>query len=200
MDHLTFTVSDMVAGYVTSYDPAADSFGLKTTDGREFTAFLTPTAYAELVRNLGEPYHDATAQMREMLVPGRYLFVSGIFYPQGEHHKFEAKHLVFCGATEAAFRFEKQDWWVKQVRQLADFYLKAEFGDGQIDFNNYRTGLSLTGTKQRAGRQETDTLSRLVYGFASAYLMTGEGRYLEAATKGTEYLRQHLRFEEFSFA
>ncbi len=196
MDHLTFTLSDMIAGYVTSRDAATDSFSLKTTDGRQFTVFLTSTTYAELIRNLGEPYHDATGQMREMLAPGRYLFAYGIFYPQGEHHKFEAKHLVFCGATEAEYRFEKQDWWIQQVRQLADFYLKAEFGDGEIDFSKYRTNLTLAGSKKGTGRQETDTISRLVYGFASAYLMTGEDRYLEAATKGTEYLRKHLRFED----
>jgi mannose/cellobiose epimerase-like protein (N-acyl-D-glucosamine 2-epimerase family)/anti-anti-sigma regulatory factor len=198
MDHLTFTTSDMIAGYITRFDAATDSFGLKTTDGREFTIFLTSTTYAELVRNLGEPYHDATGQMREMLVPGRFLFASGIFYPHAEQHKFEAKQLVFCGATENEFRFEKQDWWIKQVRQLADFYLKAEFGDGDIDFSKYRTSLTLMGMKGTIGRQETDTISRLVYGFASAYLMTGEERYLEAATKGTEYLRQHLRFEDKS--
>src|SRR5262245_34011905 len=106
MDKLTFTVSDMIAGYVTRRDAAGDSFGLKTTDGREFTVFLTSTTVAELMRNLGEPYHDATGQMREMLAPGRYLFAYGVFYPQGGSHKFEAKHLVFCGATENEFRFE----------------------------------------------------------------------------------------------
>jgi mannose/cellobiose epimerase-like protein (N-acyl-D-glucosamine 2-epimerase family) len=43
-------------------------------------------------------------------------------------------------------------------------------------------------------RQETDTISRLVYGFASAYLLSGDERYLEAAEKGTEHLREHMRF------
>lgn len=43
-------------------------------------------------------------------------------------------------------------------------------------------------------RQETDTISRLVYGFASAYLLTGNERYLEGVEKGTEYLREPMRF------
>ncbi|MCA8909526.1 MAG: AGE family epimerase/isomerase, partial [Rhodospirillaceae bacterium] len=42
----------------------------------------------------------------------------------------------------------------------------------------------------------TDTISRLVYGFASAFLLTGNDRYLEAAEKGTEYLRKHMRFAD----
>ena len=34
----------------------------------------------------------------------------------------------------------------------------------------------------------------MVYGMASAYLLTGQDRFLEAAEKGTEYLRDHMRF------
>ena len=55
--------------------------------------------------------------------------------------------------------------------------------------------ITLTGEKaQDRYRQETDTISRLVYGFASAYLLTGDDRYLEGAEQGTEYLREHMRF------
>ncbi|HEY4025259.1 MAG TPA: AGE family epimerase/isomerase, partial [Candidatus Dormibacteraeota bacterium] len=55
------------------------------------------------------------------------------------------------------------------------------------------TQLTLEGQKIPSTRQETDTISRMVYGFATAYLLTGVDRYLEAAEKGTEYLREHLR-------
>ena len=40
----------------------------------------------------------------------------------------------------------------------------------------YRTVLNLSGAKKGDVRQETDTISRLVYGFATAYLLTGEDR------------------------
>ena len=198
MKRIDFTFSDLIAGYVTRYDPTKDMFGLKTSDGREFKVNLTPTVFAELVRNLGEAYHDATGQIREMLAPGRFLFVYGIFYPDGpnDEHTFGAKHIVFLGRTENQYLYEKQDWWINQVRQLADFYLQAEFGGGEIDYSKYRTNLTISGQKQKSGRQETDTISRLVYGFASAYLMTGDDRYLEAAQKGTAYLRAHMRFQD----
>ena len=65
-------------------------------------------------------------------------------------------------------------------------------------YSKYRTSLTWTAKKGNVGRQETDTISRMVYGFASAYLLTGEDRYLEAAEKGTEYLREHMRFDEKS--
>ena len=42
--------------------------------------------------------------------------------------------------------------------------------------------------------QETDTISRMIYGMASAYMLTGEDRFLEVAEKGTKYLRDHMRF------
>ncbi|MGF1482237.1 MAG: STAS domain-containing protein [Cyanophyceae cyanobacterium] len=198
---IEFPFSDLIAGYVTQYDADKNAFGLKTSDEREFLVYLTPTLYAELVRNLGEPYQDASGQLKEMLTRDRYLFVYGIFYPDGLNgeYKFEAKHIVFLGRKEHEYRFEAQDWWIKQIKQLADFYLEAEFGTlegGDIDYSEYRTSLTITGQKQKAGRQETDTISRLVYGFASAYLLTGDDRYLEAAQKGTDYLREHLRFQD----
>ncbi|MER2529042.1 MAG: AGE family epimerase/isomerase [Candidatus Competibacter denitrificans] len=197
---IDFTFSDLVAGYITRYDQASDSFDLKTADGREYTVHIAANCYAELIRNLGDAFRDATGSMREMLTTGRFLFVYGIFYPDGSGGDclFDAKHIVFPGRTENDFVFEKQNWWIQQIHFLADFYLKAEFGDGEIDFSAYRTNLALTGEKLRSGRQETDTISRLVYGFASAFLLTGDERYLEAAQKGTKYLRDHLRFKDAS--
>jgi mannose/cellobiose epimerase-like protein (N-acyl-D-glucosamine 2-epimerase family)/anti-anti-sigma regulatory factor len=191
---LNFSFSDLIGGYVTSPDPQAGTFGIRTSDGREFQARLTSMTYAELVRNLGEPYSDATGQMRDMLTAERYVFAYGIYYPEGGKHTFDVKHLLFLDRSPQEYRFEKPDWWVRQIRQLAAFYLRAEFGDGPPNFRDYRTTLGLGGVKTGNFRQETDTISRLVYGFATAYLMTGEDRFLEAAEAGTAYLRDHLRF------
>lgn len=83
------------------------------------------------------------------------------------------------------------------MRSIADCYLKWQFDypNQPIDYAAYRTMLKLTRAKQQDDYlQETDTISRLVYGFASAFMMTGEDRFLEAAEKGTEYLRDHMRF------
>jgi mannose/cellobiose epimerase-like protein (N-acyl-D-glucosamine 2-epimerase family) len=133
--------------------------------------------------------------MRELLVPGRYLFVYGIYYPEHDGFTYEAQFMIFPGRREDNYVFERQDWWIKQVAAIADFYLKAQFQGQPVDYKDYRTTIRLTGEKEADNyRQETDTISRLVYGFASAYLMTGDDRYLEGAEKGTEYLREHMRF------
>lgn len=200
MNSVDFTFSDLIAGYVTAFDHDADRFTLETSDKRVYAIRLTDTTYAEVIRNLGEGFNAATDQMRQMLVPGRFVFAYGVFYPDGPDGKFEfdAKHLVFAGRSESSYVFEQPDWWRRQVDQLARFYIRSEFGDGEIDYRNYRTELSITGQKLKSGRQEADTISRLVYGFASAFLMTGNDRYLEAAEKGTAYLRDHLRFLDAS--
>jgi len=191
-----YTFSDTIAGYVTAFNRSERTFELRTSDGREFAARLTRTTFARLTQNLGENYHDATGRISEFLVPGAFVHAYCIFYPEGGDYRIECMSLIFPGDTPGTFRHEEPGWWVSQVRSIADSYLKWQFDYPRkpIDYREYRTFLHLGGTKKGDYLQETDTISRLVYGFATAYLMTGEDRFLEAAEAGTEYLRGHMRF------
>lgn len=194
MDKMHFTFSDLITGYASGYNWSTGLFSIRTVDGREFAAKLTDRTSGEMIRNLGEDYVDCTQQLKDMLSDtGRYLFVYGIFYNEASEFKFEAKRIVFVGLEKGEYRFEKQDWWSKQIGQLAEFYMKAQFDGGDIDYKKYRTSLTLEGTKLDTTRQETDTISRMVYGLATAFMMTGEDRYLEAAEAGTKHLRAHFR-------
>jgi mannose/cellobiose epimerase-like protein (N-acyl-D-glucosamine 2-epimerase family) len=185
----------MIAGYVLQFDREHRTFTISTSDQREFRIKLKANTYAQLTRNLGDPYIDCSGSIHDMLTPGRFLYTYGVFYPHGQAHVFEAQFLVFVGRKPDEYVAEKQDWWIRQIRSLGDFYLKAQFGTSPVDYNLYRTTIKLTGEKAADNyRQETDTISRLVYGFASAYMLTGDDRYLEGAEKGTEYLRDHMRF------
>ncbi len=195
MHDFSFTFSDLISGYVTQFDRATDTYMVKTSGGQEFQIKLKSNTYAQLVRNLGDPYQDSTGQMRDMLVPGRFLFTYGIFYPEASGPVFEAQFILFLGRKAEEYVIERPDWWVKQIEQIGDFYLHAQFGDEPVDYRGYRTTIKLGGEKEKDNyRQETDTISRLVYGLSSAYMLTGEDRFLEAADKGTEYLREHFRF------
>ena len=196
MNAIDFPFSDTIAGYVTNFDGQTDTFSLRTPGGKEFDVRLKGNTYARLIRNLGDPYADCTGQMREMLRTGCYLFVYGVFYPEGGGYNFEAEFIVFAGRKPNEYVFERQDWWIRQIEQLARCSTwRRSFQGQEVDYRNYRTTITLTGEKPKDNyRQETDTISRLVYGFATAYMMTGEDRFLEAAEKGTEYLREHMRF------
>ncbi|GAA3455382.1 AGE family epimerase/isomerase [Dactylosporangium matsuzakiense] len=191
---IDFTFSDLIAGYVISYDEAGRTIELNTSDGRPFRILITDTTTAELVRNLGDGYLDATAQLAKMLAHGRLVHVYGIFYPEDGGTAFEAKHLLMFGKEPDEFRFESPGWWVDQIGKIADFYLDEEFGPGAtaFDYRGYRTDLSMEGAKAATARQETDTISRLVYGLATAYIMTGRERYLQAANAGAQYMVDHL--------
>ncbi len=133
-----------------------------------------------------------------MLLPGRYVFVYGVFYPderrtrvRGQAHRLPRPQ----AATSSASR--SRTGGSTRSGSSATSTSKAEFGDGADRLPpSTAPNLDLDGIKDGSGRQETDTISRLVYGFASAYLLTGDDRYLEAAEKGTEYLREHLRFDD----
>ena len=197
MNEIRFTFSDTIAGYVTAFDGARDTFTVKTSDDREYSIKLKGNTYAQLVRNLGDPYQDATGRIRTMLQPGRFVFIYAVFYPEKNGYTIEAQFLVFVGRRLGEYVFESPDWWVRQIEELGEFYLNAQFGDGEIDYADYRTTITLTGDKPLDHyRQETDTISRLVYGFASAYLLTGDERFLDGAEKGTVYLREHMRFHD----
>jgi hypothetical protein len=106
MNDLNFTFSDTIAGYVTEFDSDTDTYFVKTSDDREYSVKLKGNTYAMLVRNLGDPYQDATGQMRDMLVPGRFLFTYGIFYPESKGNAFEAQFLMFVGSRPNEHVFE----------------------------------------------------------------------------------------------
>jgi mannose/cellobiose epimerase-like protein (N-acyl-D-glucosamine 2-epimerase family) len=195
--NLEFSFSDTIAGYVRSFDRLSRSFTLETSDGREFEVKLTPTTFGRITQNLGESYVDATGRFGELLTEGQLVYVYGVFYfDGGAEHNFEAKSIVFPGCRVGEYRHEEADWWVKQIHSIAGSYLKWQFNhpNEEIDYRNYRTRLQLEGGKKGDYLQETDTISRLVYGFASAFMLTGEDSFLEAAEKGTQYLRDHMRF------
>lgn len=190
-----FEFSDMIAGFCRAYDQSEKVVRMETFGGDSFQVKIIPGTYARLVRNLDEPYLDCTGQIDKLLSnEGQMAFIYGIYYPEAKGPVFEASYIDFVGRKPSEMRFEQPDWWVRQAASIADFYIRAQFPNGEIDYKQYRTRLQLDGNRKGDFRQETDTISRMVYGMASAYMLTGEDRFLEAAEKGTEYLREHMRF------
>lgn len=196
---INFTFSDTIAGYVTDFNLKDRRFSLKTSDEREFKICLSDNCYARYARNLNEGYQDATGDISKLLaLPRQMVFAYGTFYPGQDqsHLVFQAQWLVFPGKGPGVYRHEEPNWWINQIDSIAKSYLSWQFNypTAPIDYSDYRTMLHLGGAKQGDYLQETDTISRLIYGFASAYLLTGKDEFLEGAEKGTQYLRDHMRF------
>jgi mannose/cellobiose epimerase-like protein (N-acyl-D-glucosamine 2-epimerase family) len=196
--NIDFTFSDTIAGYVTSFSSKESQFTLKTSDDRGFVVDITPNTFARFTYNLGEDYRDATSLIPSLLAVNRqFVFAYGTFYPGAAGAaRLQAQWLVFPGNGPGAFRQEEPDWWINQARSIGECYLRWQFGypGTEIDYRNYRTFLHLAGSKRGDYLQETDTISRLVYGLSTAYMLTGEDAFLQAAEKGTQYLRDHMRF------
>lgn len=190
------TFSDLFAGYVRGYDPDRALLDLRTLDGGDLRVTITPTTSAEFLRNLGQPYADATGQLPALLESGRPVFVYGPCYREPGGLVVQAGRLIVLGRRPGDYNFEDPGWWPAQLAELARFYRRAQFGTGPVDFADYRTVLRLGGDKSDQHVQETDTISRLVYGMASAYQLTGDEDFLDVAEKGTEYLRDHMRFAD----
>ena len=130
MNNMNFTFSDTLAGYVQNYDKKTDIFTLKTSDGRDYSVKLKSNTYGWIANNLEEPRQWCNPdQIRAMLVPGRYMFIYGIYYPEGGDFAYEVQYVTFLGAKENAFGFERPDWWIKQIVSLGDFYIRAQFGE-----------------------------------------------------------------------
>jgi len=196
--NVDFTFSDTVAGYVSSFNSKENMFTVRTSDDREMAVYLTPNTFSRFTYNLDEPYADASSLAPSLLALNRqFVYVYGTFYPAAEGAgKFEAQWLVFPGKGPGIYRHEEPEWWIKQSRSIGQSYMRWQFHypGTEIDYHNYRTMLHLAGAKKGDYLQETDTISRLIYGLSTAFMMTGEEPFLEAAEIGTQYLRDHVRF------
>jgi mannose/cellobiose epimerase-like protein (N-acyl-D-glucosamine 2-epimerase family) len=167
---------------------------LRTLNHQELTVVLLPQLWAHELVNLGKaakPLQDLNSD----LVPGRWLMLRCIIYGSEQSLVLEAHELVLTSRDSVERLAHHPSWWRNQIIELADFYLRHLFGSSEqpkLDFFRYRTSLSLDGDALTDGRQESAVLSRLVYGFATAYLMTGRPVYLEAAQAGSAYLAEHF--------
>jgi mannose/cellobiose epimerase-like protein (N-acyl-D-glucosamine 2-epimerase family) len=92
------------------------------------------------------------------------------------------------------FLFEEGHWWINQINGLGHTWLNWQFGDTtSFDYHHYTSNLGITGFPLKSHFQECATLSRLIYGLSSAYLLTGADRYLAGARAGVEYQREYFR-------
>lgn len=147
-------------------------------------------------------YNDSNTpisdKIRRYIRKGRLVSIYGIYIKDEDREHFEARIInlsqVFNGCAET-YLFEDGHWWLTQITCLADNWLDNLFGPSRVyDFTKYSTNLGISGMPiENESVQECATLSRLIYGLSSAYLLTGSERFLQAAKNGVAYQREWFR-------
>lgn len=201
-----------VAGTVTSIDADALKFSIRTRSDDLFDVNVGVTTYYQVLTNLDGLNRDRAAgpagmnpgdnqvafDLLKYLKEGCLTFVEGIRSENGAEERFEARTVYLMHSVPGKYLFEETHWWLVQISQLADRWLDNLFDvkrNYEIDdFSKlYRTNLNITGAPTSDNIQECATLSRLIYGLSSAYLLTGAERYYLAAKAGVDYQREAFR-------
>ncbi|MEI8186611.1 MAG: AGE family epimerase/isomerase [Chlorobiaceae bacterium] len=187
---------DRVQGIVNTVDQVSGLVEVKLTDGSLQRVRVASNAYLHTLRGLDERMRRLDPKGINAFTPGVRIAASGMVY--SDRPELVAKEVTFFNTGSTPLVFEDADWWSSQAMELAEFWIRTQFGPGEIgDPSGYRTNITKAGTKrsESINLQETDTLSRLIYGLCSTYLINGNPRVLRAATELVRYQRQKMRIE-----
>jgi len=195
-------------GMVESKDDQNKTFVLRTRSNDVFNIHLKATTWFESLQNLdrinrsrelmGTNEPNADFGFQQAVTKGNLIAVQGTWYQHGNCERYEAQ-TIYCLTSHAGYYlFEHTHWWVTQVSAMADRWLDNLFGEKRTyardDFSAlYRTNLNILGLPTNDETQEMATLSRLIYGLSSAYLLDGDERYFLAAKAGVDYQREAFR-------
>ena len=203
-----FTLSSTLMGTITEVDVDKASFQIKCRSGDDFSITVGKETQFELVKNLDGANYDRyptppefsntpSDRVKKYIQPNQMIVTRGVYQRDGDQEYFNARTIYLLQSQDGKFLFESKDWWLKQIARLADTWLGYIFKDKQTyevdDFKLYQTNLNITGSPTIDDVQECATLSRLIYGLSSAYLLTGSERFLSAARAGVQYQREMFR-------
>ena len=204
--HKSYTNRLTVLGRVVDFDAGQGRFKLHCRSGDIYDIFVGAQTTVQVLQNLDEVNRDRvptpegfdstnpTQVVKKYVRLERLMMVDGIWQENGDNARLDARELHVLQDVDGRFIFEESGWWLTQISRMADTWIADLFGPGDTyDFSRYRTNLDITGAKTSDVDQECATLSRLIYGLSSAYLMTGNDRYVEAARAGIEFQRENFR-------
>lgn len=194
-------------GIVKAVDSKGGAFTLEARAGNLFKIMVGAETSFSVLQNIDGLDQDrfpttknftgsTSDKMSKYIQPDQLISVYCIMMLNGDQQQFDARNIYLLQDGRGSFVFEHPQWWLRQISSFADTWLENLFQDAQVfDFSKYRTHVNITGSPiQSDSSQECATLSRLLYGLSSTYLMTGNKRYLDAATAGVQYLRNNFRY------
>jgi len=200
-----FNQSLTLLGKVCNMNVDTNSFELELRSGDKITTYIGEQTYFKVLGNLDglnydrveepkvTPNNPVQYKMYKYIREGDKVYVQGLYLTHDNKEHFDAHQVILMHYLPSSFIFEeKTHWWLTQVRAMADAWLENLFGDirdyEHTDFAKlYRTNLNIYGALTDDKTQEMATLSRLIYGLSSAYLLLGDPRMLSAAKAGVEF-------------
>jgi mannose/cellobiose epimerase-like protein (N-acyl-D-glucosamine 2-epimerase family) len=205
-----FTQDITITGRVATISPEQKMFNVRCRSDEEFTIKVRPTTWFEVLNNLDGVNRDRSEepeeafssgeerQIAKYIQPNRLLIVQGIYQEDDQAKGIEARHVILMHSSAASYVFEETHWWLRQISALTTRWLDDLFANRRSykpdDFAEfYRTNLNIEGEPTNETTQECATLSRLIYGLSSAYLLTGNERFFLAAKAGVAYQRDTFR-------
>lgn len=205
-----YTQENTLLGVVARVDPDNASFVIRCQSCGEILAKAGVTTNFSTLTNIdalncdripNPPEYDPSRpsdQVRKYIHENDMLFVEGVEIENDGVRRFDARTITRLTNAQGGFFFENSHWWLTQMARLADQWLDDLFQDRRTfewdDFAElYRTNLNILGQPTDNVTQECATLSRLIYGLSSCYLLTGGERYLQAARAGVKYQRETFR-------
>lgn len=207
-----FTQTTMLMGTVMNVDPADASFTLRCRSGDSFLVRVSVTTTFGVIQNLDDLNRDRVTTpadfnaaggpsetVRKYVRTDALLVVEGVYMAHEDASHFDARSVTLMHYQPGRYLFEDTHWWLTQIGRMGEEWLDDLFGDRRTyqwdDFAAlYRTNLNILGAPVGDNKtQECATLSRLIYGLSSAYLLRGDERYLLAAKAGVRYQRDTFR-------
>lgn len=187
---------DRVQGIVESSNAEARTVELRLVGGETQRLRIANNVYLHTLRGLDERELILDPTGMDAFRKGVRVAAAGLIYSDAPD--LVAKDVIFLSGADGAPVFEQAGWWNSQARELADFWIRAQFGENDIgDPSSYRTDITKTGTKrsETVNLQETATIARLIYGLSSTYILNGNPRVLKAASELVRFQREHMRVE-----
>lgn len=205
-----FTQAMTLLGVVTQVDLADASFVVRCRSGDNVRTKAGAETFFTALRNMDDLDYDRipdpqsydaskpSERICKYVRLGEMLFVEGVEIEHDGMRRFDARKVTLLTTAKGEYLFEDTHWWLTQIARFADQWLDDLFEDRRTyewdDFAQlYRTNLNILGQPTDDNIQESATLSRLIYGLSSCYLLTGGERYLLAARAGVKYQRETFR-------
>ena len=138
---------DRVQGVVVEANPQQKQLIVKMPGGKTQAVRIADNAWLHILRQLDERERAIDPKAVDRLQPGSWLATSGLIY--SDSPELLAKEVSLFGAKENALVLEQPDWWSSQAREVAEFWIRTQFGKGEIgDASGYRTVITKTGEKR----------------------------------------------------